>query len=71
MKTFCCIFLWQWFDISHATNFQKAIFEDVKYFITEVHFFYMYFTSVWYYQQVLVNYHYSFQIVLLLKRDLL
>lgn len=29
----------------------------------------MYFLSVWYYQQILVNYHYSFQIVSFLKRD--
>lgn len=63
IKTFQYIFLCQWFDISHATDFQKAMFGDIKYFITEVQGFYMYFTSVWYYPQILVNYHYSFQIV--------
>lgn len=46
------------------------MFGNIKYFIREVKFF-MFFASVWYYQQILVSYHYSFQIVSFLKRDLL
>lgn len=46
MKAFQCIFLCQWFDISHATDFQKAMSGDIKYSNTEVPFLYMYFTSV-------------------------
>lgn len=29
MKTFQCIFLCQWFEISHATDFQKTMYGDI------------------------------------------
>lgn len=59
------------FVISHATNFQRHVFGDTKYFTTEFQGFCMYFTHVRYYRQNLVNYHHSFQTVSFLKRDLL
>lgn len=36
LKDFQNIFLCWWIEISHATNFWKAVFEDIKYLITEI-----------------------------------
>lgn len=71
MKTSPYIFLCQRFVISHTTDFQRPLFGDTKYFITEVQGFYRYFTRVWYEGQNVVHYHHSYQTVSFLKRNLL